>query len=109
MEATKGPEEKTYGYQGQGPQESESIDNASVVAKKQLLIGAFEQFVDAIAGAYHPGGSGGGNPPGDSPPSDTGDSGAVTPGAGSGGQSSGSGQGTGGQSGQARLFDGGRS
>jgi glutamyl endopeptidase len=98
MEATKGPEEKTYGYQG--PQKPESIDDTSVVAKKQQLIGAFEQFVDSLAGTYHPGGSGGGNSPGDSPPSDTGDSGADTQGAGSDGQSSGSGQGTGGQSGQ---------
>ncbi len=57
VETYVGQEGKTYEYQGS--QGSERGDDASVAAKRQQLINAFEQFVDALVGTYQAGGSGG--------------------------------------------------
>ncbi len=55
VETYVGQEAKTYEYQGS--QGSERDDDASVAAKKQQLINAFEQFIDALVGTYQAGGS----------------------------------------------------
>lgn len=57
MSKTSDQEAKTYGYQ-QTPG-SERGHDAPVAAKKQQLLNAFEQFIDALVGTYQTGGSGG--------------------------------------------------